>query len=30
MSVCRRIDEKNESRQIRRNVLEREDTWLVN
>jgi hypothetical protein len=30
MSVCRQADGDNESLQIGRNVLQKEDTWLVN
>ena len=30
MSACRQIDGNDENRLIRRNVLERKDTWLVN
>jgi hypothetical protein len=30
MSVCRQADGDNENLQIGRNVLQKEDTWLVN
>ncbi len=29
-SACRKVDRDNESTQIGRHVLEKEDTWLVN
>ena len=30
MSACRQIDGDDENAQIGRNVLQKEDTWLVN